>query len=429
MQRFFLAAVLLCVCCERNVAARAVPSDAPRTVVVWVSVDGLRHDYIERFHPPFLSKLQREGAYTTALVPVFPSLTFSSHTSEATGAKPAVHGIVANAFYDEGSGQTYKMSDESALVQSEPIWITAARQHVRVAMGDWPFSYKEAGPVTADYFGDHFDTAETDDHRMQRLWATWHDDATRAATQPAGGEPLRLIMGYVADVDHAGHRFGPDAPETKKALDDADELLGRFHARCVEQFAATMRPDDELYFLVTTDHGMSPISTVVNIERLLGKAFDPAMRIMTSGSTANIYLDQIPEGERVATADRLVAAMKQNDFLDAWTKSSLPERFGYAHPTRTGEVIVSLHRGYSFGSLRLAATRPADGSQKGTHGYDPESNPDMLGFAVLWRYHKHLGGIDLGRVDSLQLHPTVAKLLGIHPAPNATAASLNLPDH
>ena len=50
------------------------------------------------------------------------------------------------------------------------------------------------------------------------------------------------------------------------------------------------------------------------------------------------------------------------------------------------------------------------------HGYDPAEDDKMLGFAVLTRVGSDQPGRDLGKLDTLRLHPTVAKLLSIEPA-------------
>ncbi|TVS01029.1 MAG: hypothetical protein EA423_10680 [Phycisphaerales bacterium] len=51
----------------------------------------------------------------------------------------------------------------------------------------------------------------------------------------------------------------------------------------------------------------------------------------------------------------------------------------------------------------------------------------MYGFSVIWRYPTPLGGIDLGRVHSMQMHPTVAQILGIAPSPQAVMPPVELP--
>jgi len=64
-----------------------------------VSFDGVRHDHLDRTVTPAFDRLAAEGVRAAALVPVFPSLTFPTHYSIATGQYPSRHGIVGNRFY------------------------------------------------------------------------------------------------------------------------------------------------------------------------------------------------------------------------------------------------------------------------------------------------------------------------------------------
>src|SRR5689334_20739121 len=75
-------------------------NDQAKNVVLWISVDGFRGNYVDRGETPYLQSLMKHGVYTKQLVPVFPSLTFPSHVSESTGVLPGAHGIVSNKYYD-----------------------------------------------------------------------------------------------------------------------------------------------------------------------------------------------------------------------------------------------------------------------------------------------------------------------------------------
>ena len=50
-----------------------------RPVVIVLSFDGVRHDYLDRDPLPAFERMAREGARAEALVPVFPSTTFPNH--------------------------------------------------------------------------------------------------------------------------------------------------------------------------------------------------------------------------------------------------------------------------------------------------------------------------------------------------------------
>ena len=93
LRRGVLGLCLVAVGLAYGSAARA-----REPVVILLSWDGVRYDYLGRSDLPALGRLQREGTQAEKLVTVFPSLTFPSHVTLATGANVEHHGIVANSF-------------------------------------------------------------------------------------------------------------------------------------------------------------------------------------------------------------------------------------------------------------------------------------------------------------------------------------------
>jgi predicted AlkP superfamily pyrophosphatase or phosphodiesterase len=89
-------------------------------LVLQVTVDGLRADLIER-HASHYGKggfnyLLREGVvYTSAHYQHANTETIVGHTTLATGATPAVHGMIGNVWFDAESGELgYNIEDASA---------------------------------------------------------------------------------------------------------------------------------------------------------------------------------------------------------------------------------------------------------------------------------------------------------------------------
>src|SRR5262245_22026193 len=109
----FCASVVLSGCAS---APSHPPSNGSRSVVIWISIDGMRHDYVDRYSLPFFLRRMADGAYTRQLAPTFPSLTFPVHTSQITGVNVDRHGITSNTFYDSTTKQTYKFADDAALM-------------------------------------------------------------------------------------------------------------------------------------------------------------------------------------------------------------------------------------------------------------------------------------------------------------------------
>ncbi|HTQ37533.1 MAG TPA: alkaline phosphatase family protein [Pirellulales bacterium] len=421
------------------ISTPAVAADsAGKNTVLWISVDGNRGDYVDRGVTPFLNSLMQHGDYSKQLTPIFPSLTFPSHTSEVTGVLPGIHGIVSNKFFDTSVGKLFDLPSMGPnQLEAEPIWQTATRQGVRTAVWDWPLSSNEnslpAGATQAAIYdpSDAFDVHETDAQRLEKLVDAYRKDCDN----PDNKQPLRLLMGYAFSVDHAGHGDGPESEGVTKAIHEVDQDLEKVVGEVADVFKQHMHPDqgDALYVLITTDHGMDIIKTLVNLNWLIGRTDVPApdpVRAIWSGSVANIYLNDVPGSQREVVKNSILENLRKASYLKCWTRDELPTTWNYANADRTGDIVVSLDPGYYFTSHDLAGTEPAEAdpkSLKGMHGYDPALDDKMLGFMVLARYGSDQPGHDLGPVSTLRLHPTVAKLLGIQPAAGAKGPPLDIP--
>ena len=85
-------------------------------------------------------------------------------------------------------------------------------------------------------FDDHF----PDDKRIQQVIA-W-------LRMPAAQRPHFITL-YYSTVDHAGHQYGPDSPQTAAAVAHVDQLMGDLWAT----LAKLQLPID---LIVVSDHGM-----------------------------------------------------------------------------------------------------------------------------------------------------------------------------
>jgi predicted AlkP superfamily pyrophosphatase or phosphodiesterase len=388
-----------------NVASAA----ANNNTVLWISIDGFRHDYLQRINPPTLSRLAHEGAWTHDEIPIFPSLTFPNHIAQVTGGAVDKTGIPMNSFLDTSTGKSYSFSDDESLFRAEPIWITARRQGVGVCIVDWPMSTEQSGPYQSDIHPDHFDTQRSDAARFQSLIAD-----LQHAKNP---RDLRLIMTYASHVDTVGHRRGPDSPEIDQAVLQVDSDIATLLGSFLKWFDATHTPDDQLYILITTDHGMYPVTSSVSLDRLIGADNVKNARIITSGPLASIYLSKLSPTDRAARTTAILSTLAAVPYAHAWPAADVPAKYHYADPTRIGDIVVLLDPGYTYSQLRVSASQPSR-TERGMHGYDPVL-PQMHGSAILWLYHHPQNGLDLGTIYNTQWHTAVATLLGIQLSPTA----------
>jgi predicted AlkP superfamily pyrophosphatase or phosphodiesterase len=401
--------LLLLFCSHTSTAAPG------RNTVLWISADGMRSDYPGRAETPFLNRLQAEGAFSREMVPVFPSVTFSSHVSQATGVLPEEHGITGNSFYDSGTRRIHRYPGDLALLEAEPIWITAPRQGVRTAVLDWPLAHNQRGAITSDYFGERYERGLDDEHRLSRLLDLWEADNHE--------DPLRLILGYVESPDKEGHSFGPDDPLVMEAVERVDAILSRTFDRALAIWKSKKPgPADNLYLVISSDHGMSRVKSLVHPGNLTGLEGREGVTIITTGNLGSIHFDQIEEHEErekviAATLDRLAGF----DFVRAHRREEIPAEWGMRHPTRVGEILVVLENGYTFSRRPREIVQSAEegGGPLGMHGYDPATNPEMLTPLFIFRVRNPIGGFEIKQGHSLQFHATVCEILQIETAPSA----------
>lgn len=405
---------------QESPAAVSFPEPGRGNTVLLVSLDGFRGDYLGSDGTPRLHSLLGEAAWTRELIPPFPSLTFPSHLTLATGRPASGHGIPSNKFFDETRGEELRFPGDPALLRAEPLWTTAARQGLRVLSYDWPLSHAQGGPHATEYFEEFFDRELEDSERIERVLGLWERDPRRGDGDP----PLRLLTAYAKEADSVAHRRGPGAPETRRAIAGTDDLVAGTIARARGIFDATREGNEQLYLVFAADHGMSPVTRRVNIEALLGEDLAGRLRIVISGNLANIHLIEpgaSDAGKTLAAVDEAFAGVPR---ARIFPPENLPTSWSYGPPDRIGDRVVALGAGYSFdrSSPRPVSPVPPEGGRglRGMHGYDPEAVPEMAGMLFVLRHPDPLERPgDLGRVESLQLHATLCKVLGIEPARGA----------
>ncbi len=379
----FVVAALLVAC-----AADARP------VVILLSFDGVRYDYLERDGLPAFERIAREGAKAEALVPIFPSTTFPNHVALATGAPADVHGIVGNKFVDPKLGK-FDYGNDARFLDAEPLWAAAERQGVPAAVFFWVASETDWHGVGARYRKAPFDDRITEEKKVAQILA-WLD--LPEAQRPG------LVMSWWHGADHAGHEHGPDATETRDALRAQDRVLGTLLAGLDARKAWA-----DTTLLIVSDHGMTTYTKSLDIRSVLSEAGVRA-HVIHAMATAQIYLKK-PE-----QAMRAVEVLRQLPGVSAWRREDVPAELRYRN-VRVGDVVALAEpplallpagdRGARFGGLARFF-----GGALGAHGYDPARHPEMHGiFVALGRDVPE--GARLPRVRTIDVAPTVAKLLGI----------------
>jgi predicted AlkP superfamily pyrophosphatase or phosphodiesterase len=390
----FRRALVLLGCTALALATQAGPAagaTARERTVILISMDGVPRDLLRRAKTPTLDRLAAEGSGVAKLIPPFPSNTFPSHASIATGTYPSKHGIVNNKFFDRKLGP-FDRERPAFWLRSQPLWVTAERQGVRVGIIMWMTSegdWRGAFPS----FHMKFRRRTGDEKKVERM-LSW-------LSLPAGERP-RLIMAWFSGIDSEGHEFGPNAEEVIKQLERQDALLGRLREGLVRRRLA-----QNTTLVVLSDHGMIPLQGVVNLDRAL-RAGGLRGRVASAGGVSHIYLEAPWEIER---AVRILSAQKGFSLHE---REELPPPWRGTAEGRMGDLIAVADPGFWFSEGPDFVAGEGRDLRRGGHGYPP-GIPGTDGFLIAAGSGIRRGA-KLVNASVVDIYPTICRLLGIQPA-------------
>ncbi len=364
-----------------------------KNIVILISFDGFRWDYIQKGKSPNLEKLAAEGVAALSLKPVFPSKTFPNHYSTVTGLYAESHGLIANNYENPATGEKYSLRDTAAVrnprwYQGEAIWETAERQGVICANYFWPGSEIGARHRRATYI-QHYE--------HERPYKERVDGVLEWLKLPERKRP-RFITLYFDAVDSKGHKFGPNAPETEAAIAQVDSLLGYLRDG-IEKIGISAKTN----IVITSDHGMAEIdaSRSVNVEELLGEI---QCRITDSGPIMFLR-------PKNASVEETAQALRKNaKYFRVLTRDNMPKDYHFSRHPFIPPIILLADLGWSLTTNRGPLTI------RGHHGFDP-NHIDMHGifYAAGPNFKK---GFKTGTQRNIDIYPLLCKILGIIPRQN-----------
>jgi predicted AlkP superfamily pyrophosphatase or phosphodiesterase len=394
-----LALILVAsTCAAQSIAPVIEVPNSPNAVeqqskpyVVLVSLDGFRYDYAKRYGAKNLLALAAKGASApNGMIPSFPSLTFPNHYTIVTGLYPEHHGIVANNFYDPTRKEKYSYADsrtngDGSWYGGTPLWVLAQQQGMRAASFFWPGSEAEIQGLRPSYYL-QFDDKFPDAQRVEQVLA-W-------LRLPVEKRPHFITL-YYSNVDHAGHTFGPDAPETGEAVRHVDEMIGKLFEGIT---ALGLRVD----LFVVADHGME---TLQGGWIALDKWADLS-QFETSGPL--LYAKSEADAETVFNS-----LQGASNTFKVYRRAEMPKNLHFDANPREGDPIV-----VPTGPFNMVAHAPANStmSLRGGHGYDPATMPSMK--AIFYSAGPDIRArVTVAPFENIHLYPLIAKILGLRIGP------------
>ena len=391
-----LFAALLSSCAtSHQTSASAAPQVAPRDrILILISLDGFRWDYLQKFHPPHLEELATNGVRAERLISAFPSLTFPNHYTIVTGLWPEYHGIIANSFYDPGFKTNFTLGNsgptDGRWWNGEPIWVTAVKQGREADCMFWPGSEAAIEGMRPTQW-QHFD---------KNVQPTNCVDTALGWLAETNGKPS-LVTLYFHETDTAGHHDGPDSQAMVIAVTQVDNAIGY-----LMNGIHKLNLDDRVNIIVVSDHGMTPISTdrIIDLSQLVDSS---KVQVDFSGAVAGLRpLD--------GDADALYASLAAKaQHYQVYNHSNTPARFHYDQGDRIPPVVMVADEGWY---ISKRAPQPGHEFEKATHGYDPELISMGATFIAYGPAFQH--GAVIPPVENVNIYNLLCATLRLTPAPN-----------
>ena len=447
--RILLGLSLAILCALIFASPGLTQEKSSRPAVILISIDGLKPEYVldadaHGLKIPSLRRFLKEGAYSTGVHGVVPTVTYPSHTTIITGVAPARHGIYANTTFDplrKNYGGWYWYAED---IKVSTLWDAAKEAGLTTANVHWPVSV--SARITWN-LPQYWRAGTPDDRKLLRVLATpglldaleeelgpYADgiDETITGDENRAKFAARLIERkhpdfatiYLTALDHEQHASGPFSEQSNATLERIDAALAEIFGSVRKTYG------EHAVICVVSDHGFAATDGALH----LGVAFRNAGLIEVSeggGSASASSKEQIKSWKAIPWGAGGSAAIRIHDNNDAFTKAkvaNLLEKLaadpanGIARTVSAEELharggfpeadfLVALRPGFVTGE-NLSGNLVTASTSKGMHGYWPDFPEMNASFFILGP------GIptarSLGEIDMRAIAPTLAQILGVH---------------
>jgi hypothetical protein len=440
---------IFAIVCGVVFASSSHPQEkSSRPAVILISIDGLKPEYVleadaHRLKIPTLRKFLREGAYSTGVHGVVPTVTYPSHTTLITGVAPARHGIYANTAFDplqKNYGGWYWYAED---IKVPTLWDAAAEAGLTTANVHWPVSVSARITWNLPQF---WRAGTPDDRKLLRVLATpGLLDALEKELGPYADGIDESITGdenrakfaarlielkhpdfatiYLTALDHEQHSSSPFSAQSNATLERIDAALAEIFGSVKKTYG------ERAVICVVSDHGFVATDKALH----LGVAFRDAglIEVTDAGSpTGASSKEQIKSWKAIPWGAGGSAAIMLHDKNDVATRArvsgllaklaaepangiarivcaeELHARGGFPE----ADFLVALRPGFVTGE-NLSGNLVTASSSKGMHGYWPDF-PEMK--ASFFIFGPGIPAArSLGAIDMRAIAPTLAKILGV----------------
>lgn len=382
---------LLVVICPPSTSVSKYP------LLIVVSFDGFRWDYLNKTDTPNFDKIIANGVKAPCIEARFITKTFPNHHSIATGLYEETHGIVANSFYDPVLNDVFSLSDTGPEwwdTGAVPVWVgNQLSDSDRFSGGMmWPGTNAWIKNQTAFHVRNYDDTLP---------WNTRVDEVIQWLLDV--DTPANCVYMYFENPDSAAHEFGPNSPQVVLEIQRADSIIGYLVASLK---AAGLY--DQINIIITSDHGMAevPAENTIDLTTLVDTS------LFQSYGSSPVWSILPNEGLDDVVYESLKNASLNLSF-EVYKKEDIPEVYHYQNNRRIMPILVVSNDHWDILPYTpYPPTQPVTGN----HGYN-NSLTDMHPFfmAIGPDFKSNYLSTPFRNID---IYPLVCCLIGIQPMPN-----------
>ncbi|SDL92679.1 Type I phosphodiesterase / nucleotide pyrophosphatase [Catalinimonas alkaloidigena] len=230
---------------------------SPRKAV-FIIVDGIPADVVEKVPTPHLDAIAKVGGYTRAYTggeaggySETPTISAVGYNSLLTGTWANKHNVWGNGIKDPNYHYPtiFRLFKDQYPDKKTAVFSTWLDNRTKL-IGE---GLAATGHVQVDYDFDGFelDTVRFPHDRQSEYIHQIDELVTDEAARYLRAEGPDLSWVYLEYTDDMGHRFG-DSPQQTRAVEIVDQQVGRIWAALQER---QQRFGEEWMILITTDHG------------------------------------------------------------------------------------------------------------------------------------------------------------------------------
>ena len=383
---------------------------------------------------PNFSSLLSLGSHSTKLKSVYPTLTYTVHTTIVTGVYPDKHGIIHNnplqPFIRENQQDWYWFRKD---IKVPTLYDAAKEKGLRTAGILWPVTGKASLRYNLPEIAAIKDESQVfkilkngtpafcismairHGRSLQGPKQPYLDDFTAScAIDTIKRKKPHLLLMHLIELDDAKHRYGTDSIEVTRTVERMDKRLG-----CILRAVKDAGMSKDTVIAIVGDHGQFNVQKEVHLNNFLRDAglITEDKGVLTwrayfqsAGGSAYLHIKPGDQQAQDVAAELMenMAADPANGIQRLYSRKELND----FHVDQSIKYMAEARIGYGFTEVLGAQTIEDLNLQHikyATHGYSPDKPNYRCNMLISGPGIKQ--GYEVGDIEMVDIAPTLARIL------------------